>query len=155
MLKYKKKLLVTLMGLSLLLGCRSMANEAPEEQEKPDNLLVQDKYVTIYKSDDTYKVGEAGEVLLTFVPVEGMKINREYPWKLEINQAPDELGLRSKKLKKDELKITSDVEAIFPVAFVPTAPGEHEVKATVKLSVCDDKSCKMPKLELTFVILVE
>ena len=62
---------------------------------------------------------------MTFVPATGFKINKEYPWKMEI-VAPEGLGLLSNKLKKDNLDIVSDDEARFKVAFKPSAPGDMD-----------------------------
>ena len=160
--------LIVVLILLALYGCKQTATDVSAEeavQEKKESekapehpelgtLLVKQPYCSSYlRGTGPIKAGEKGAVQVVFVPVKGMKINKEYPWKMTVD-APEQLGLEKNKLKKGDLNVVSDKEAFFLLNFSPLKKGDYELVAKTSYSVCDDKSCKLPRAEVKIKIHV-
>lgn len=84
------------------------------------------------------KVGDAGEVRLEVKPGKGLKINPEYPWKLKLlaDESSEALALKGDVVGKDAMKF-SEAAASIPVGVTASEAGEHEIAASLNLSVCE------------------
>lgn len=71
----------------------------------------------------------------------GYHCNTLYPWKLTLRTAAGE-----RVIKKEQAKVWSQGKVVFEVA----SAAIGSTTAELKLSVCDDKQCKMEKVELRF-----
>jgi len=105
------------------------------------------------KSGDFYEVKvetrQGGHQTIATVkasPKSGYHCNTQYPWKLTIAEIE---GLKTAKtvLKKKDAKQFSKDVVIFEVPY--SVPQGKEVKGALKFSMCDEKQCKMERLELT------
>lgn len=83
-------------------------------------------------------VGEPGEAVLQVLPGKGLKINPEYPWKLDLiaSESSPELVGADVTIKKDGMKLDA-ASAKIPVAVNPAKGGDFEIAGSLNLSVCE------------------
>jgi hypothetical protein len=86
------------------------------------------------------------KVTITAKGTGGYKCNKKYPWKLTIEPAAAN-GEKTVLKKKDAKKLAED-EVVFVVESQAGADGK--TKGQLKLSMCDEKQCKMAKVDLTW-----
>lgn len=94
------------------------------------------------KKSDFYKVkvsAKADRATIVVTGRGGYHCNIEYPWKLTV----ESMGTTS-ILKK------GDAETFKTESVVFVAPYKKSAKAVLKMSMCDDKQCKMEKIPLAW-----
>lgn len=105
------------------------------------------------KSGDFYEVsvetrttGDKSVATVTATPRNGYHCNMQYPWKLTIVESD---GLKTAKtvLRKADAKKFGQDAVVFEVPY--SVPQGKEVKGALKFSMCDEKQCKMERLELS------
>lgn len=95
----------------------------------------------VEKDGDFYSVTVSSEKGKTQLRVEGKNgyhCNTSYPWKLSVGE-----GAAQKVFKKEHAKKFTEKEVVF--AF----DGEDS-KGLLKMSMCNDKQCKMEKIPLSW-----
>lgn len=83
-------------------------------------------------------VGEPGEAVLRVLPGKGLKINPEYPWKLDLiaSESSPEVVAADMTIKKDKMKLEA-AGAKIPVAVKLDQGGDYEIAGSLNLSVCE------------------
>lgn len=95
----------------------------------------------VEKAGDFYSVTVSSQKGKTQLRVEGKNgyhCNTSYPWKLTLGE-----GAEQKVLKKEHARKFTEKEVVF------TFDGENS-KALLKMSMCNDKQCKMEKIPLSW-----
>ncbi len=108
----------------------------PTAPKKVDN----SKLFKMSVAADDVRVGEDSKVKVTIKPGSGFKINKDYPWKVEL-QGAENITLTSKELKKDQFALSDD-EATFTLDCKADAAGDHKLVGAANFSVCNDDVCK-------------
>ncbi len=112
-----------------------------------------DKYAMRVDGADV-AVDDQATVNLEILPGSDLKINLDYPWAFEFNEA-DGLELAQGKLRITDLDLTED-RAIIPVGVTAHEPGRHRVSGTGDFSVCNDDICEILRGEpVEFVVEAE
>jgi hypothetical protein len=110
-----------------------------------------DRYAT--KSPDAQAdVGKSTEVEFRIEPRGDLKINKEYPWKIEFHEV-DGMAFENAILGADTLKLT-DEAATIPLSLTASRAGKSTLKATGSFSVCNPQRCDILRdepLEFTVV----
>jgi len=89
-------------------------------------------------------VGSRAYARLYVVAGSGWKVNVKFPFKVDVT-APAGVALEKSSLKKDDAKVLDDHKAVFKIPYTVSAAGSHELKAKVKLSVCQGTTqCLFP-----------
>ena len=101
---------------------------------------------SIEAPDLSVKVGEKGAVKIDIKPIDGYKINEQYPWKVEMT-SPENFGVENAKLGKDKWQLSKALASISVPIEAKTA-GEGEVKAKVKFSICNEDKCELLKKDI-------
>ncbi len=85
------------------------------------------------------EVDKKAQVELAITPGDDLKINPEFPWKLEFSDNAN-VQIAQKTVSKAQIDL-ADTEATFPLLVEANAAGVHELKATGDFSVCKDTTC--------------
>ena len=108
------------------------ANAAPAESANADRYDVR-------SPKESVEVGKKAKIELAITPGDDLKINKEFPWKLEFSDHAN-VQLAQKTITDSQIEL-DDAEAIIPVMLEAGSPGVHTLKATADFSVCNDTKC--------------
>lgn len=98
--------------------------------------------------------GESSTVELAVVPGPNLKINLEYPWKIEFEEV-EGLSLATTLLKREALSL-SEERATIPLDISAEAAGDYTLNARGNFSVCNDDRCDILRDEaLQFTVTVQ
>ncbi|RAL23694.1 hypothetical protein DL240_05920 [Lujinxingia litoralis] len=99
-------------------------------------------------------VGAESTAELAVVPGPNLKINLEYPWKIEFEEV-EGLTMATTLLNRQALQL-SEERATIPLRLTPSAAGEYTLKARGNFSVCNDDRCDILRDEaLQFKVTVQ
>ncbi len=107
--------------------------KAPAKQPGTD-----DRYAT-KSPDDEAVVGQKTKVAFRIEPRGDLKINKEFPWKIEF-QAPEGVELGATALDRSAIELT-DSAATIPVDLTAAEAGQLKLAATGNFSVCNPQRC--------------
>ena len=110
-------------------------------------------YTFSVQKSDSYKQGEAGEIILALVPAKGWHLNLEYPTKVKLDSS-DGLGLAKNELKQEDASAFAEAGFEFGVKFTPTHSGEGQVTGKIKFAVCQEEACSPQSEEIAFAVTV-
>ncbi|MFP4598279.1 MAG: hypothetical protein ACOC9J_04565 [Persicimonas sp.] len=79
------------------------------------------------------------EVELGITPADGLKINKEFPWKIELTQ-PEGVALAQTTFSKAQIDLGEE-QATMAVFVESEQAGSHQIEATGDFSVCNDAEC--------------
>ncbi len=109
---------------------------------------------TVKKSGEFYDVkvvakkqGAKTLATITAKGRSGYKCNMQYPWKLTLKPSPG-IKVEKKIYKKKDAKKFAKEAVVFEIAY--TQESADKISAKLKLSMCDDKQCKMETVPLTW-----
>ncbi|MCP4606954.1 MAG: hypothetical protein GY847_41660 [Proteobacteria bacterium] len=77
----------------------------------------------------------------------GYHCNKLYPWKLAITPGP-EIEIKKTVYKKKDAKKFAEDAVIFKISYLKKA--DSKMRAKLKLSMCDEKQCKMETVTLSW-----
>ena len=141
-------LLTTVVVLGMI-GCDRGAREtsvspAPEpasddtQQPPADPATTTTANYSITSKSATVSVGEPGKFAIGVQPNPGYKINLDYPWAAKLASDP-QLTVEPKAGKDKWTLAEKGARLEMPVT--AREAGNHELKAKVSFSVCNDKAC--------------
>jgi hypothetical protein len=84
-------------------------------------------------------VGQKHRVELAVTPGDGLKINKEFPWKLEFS-TPEGVQIAQKQVSGAQIDL-ADSQATIPLHLEAAVAGKHRLDATGDFSVCNDTKC--------------
>jgi hypothetical protein len=126
--------LLLVLALSLgLLACRERVAIAQSEAD----LFTMTTQAA--RSDD----GARLTLSLAVAAAKGYKWNKEFPFRLTIEQQEGVKIARTSYNKADVKLTRSDRAASVSLGDSPAPPGEHKVSGKVSFSICDAKVCKV------------
>lgn len=93
---------------------------------------------TLEQLEHAVPAGQPARITFGVKPGSGLKINPEYPWKLELDaQASSaEVEVAGAPVLRDAMSF-EDALASIPLSVTAKKPGTHEVAANISLSVCE------------------
>jgi hypothetical protein len=97
-----------------------------------------DRY-DVRSPEKAVSVGQKQTVELAITPGDGLKINKEFPWKLEFSP-PKGVQLAQKRVSGDQIDL-AESQATIPLHLEADAAGVHKLDATADFSVCNDTKC--------------
>ncbi len=89
--------------------------------------------------------GEEGQVVVTVKAKDGYKINDKYPHKVSLESPPAGLDVPLKTIAKKDAQLNGDKSITYTIPATATKVGEYELKGTIRLSVCNEDTCRMAK----------
>lgn len=121
-------------------------SESPPEEAAPKSLCDkrssapahQNRYA-VESPSGKIPVGKKQKVELVIKPASGLKINDEFPWKLEVCDAQG-VQLARKAFAKKDIEL-AEKAATVPVFVEAGAEGPHKLQVAGDFSVCTDKEC--------------
>lgn len=138
---------LVLLGVLGLAGCergdRVAVVEAPSEVEASEGATRRAKSA-MYSAkveQDSVAVGQPSEVVLAIEPGNDLKINLDFPWKIEM-QEKEGVVFTSSAFGKSDFSLQEE-RATIPVVMNLAKAGEHEVEAVADFSVCNDDRCEI------------
>ena len=135
-----KRTIISIIALTLLAGLQLFPDSSWGGKKPADKSAFYDVKVTSTKGQD-------GTVAtITVKGKGGFHCNTLYPWKLTLEAEPGVVVGKTVLKKKDAAKF-SEKEVVFQVKYTPKTG--QSIGAKLKLSVCDDKQCKMETVSLT------
>ncbi|MCP4680090.1 MAG: hypothetical protein GY854_32275 [Deltaproteobacteria bacterium] len=93
---------------------------------------------------ETSKKGDETLATITATGKSGYHCNKLYPWKLTFVPGDGKKQI----LKKKDAKKFAEEAVIFTIPYTPAAGKKTSVK--LKLSMCDDKQCKMETVSFSW-----
>ena len=100
------------------------------------------------------EVGQEGEVMFQVVPGPDLKINLEFPWRMQW-ESPEGVVLKETEFDAATMDLTEEVATI-AVPLEVLEAGSHEVRGIANFSVCNDDRCDiLQREEVSFVIDAE
>lgn len=111
---------------------------APSESNSTTTSANAEHY-DVRSAQQAIEVGKKAKVELAITPSDGLKINKEFPWKLEFSDTAN-VQLAQKAITGAQIDL-DESEATFPVMLEASAAGEHKLAATGDFSVCNDTKC--------------
>ncbi len=136
-------------GIAILVLISSC--EKPVEIQPRAESADPSEFYTVQASAASGAVGIPISAGFEIKPTRGWKINEEYPWKFEIQDA-DGVKMTPSTVEKSEISLTSSLAKV-PLTAVAATAGTHQVKATGRLSICNPDACKnFPHEEIVFTI---
>mgnify|MGYP001270516155 CR=1 FL=1 len=85
--------------------------------------------------------GEASKTAVTVIPLDGYKMNKDFPNSLNLNPATD-AQLAKTKYSPADARLT-DQALTFGIDFTPAAVGSTQFSGTANFSVCNESTCKL------------
>lgn len=86
-------------------------------------------------------VGEEGYVLVSVVAKNGLKINKDYPQRVQLDDGGAALELPLRKVEMKHAQLDGEGRLVFTLPATPKVVGEHRLKGKLKLSVCSGDLC--------------
>lgn len=159
--------LTVLLALSLLVAlaaCDNRSEPAPGESasasepsaggQAPANAPGGSEHYRVSSPSDAITVDQKSQTDVTIEPTGELKINEEFPWKIEF-AASDGVELAQGAFEKSDLEL-SDKAAEIPLLLEADQAGAHTLEASADFSVCTDTECFVMRDEsLTFEIEAE
>jgi hypothetical protein len=154
-------LVLSLLQIGLATGCDSSGPDADESQASQSqtkaaavgataasaaadragsasNSAHDDRY-DLRSPDSPVIVGQKQKVELAITPGDGLKINKEFPWKFEFS-APEGVQLAQKQVAGAQIDL-AESKATIPMHLEASQAGKHSLDATADFSVCNDTKC--------------
>lgn len=138
-------------GLALVVfssvGCnrsdRAAVEEPSAEVGTSDNAVKSSKkgMYSARIEQDSVAVGEPIEVALVIEPGKDLKINLDFPWKVEM-QETETMSFSSANFAKGDIRLNEE-RATVPLVINVAKAGEYEVEAKADFSVCNDERCEI------------
>lgn len=98
--------------------------------------------------------GEETTVNLAVLPGDDLKINLEFPWSFEFENA-DAVTVDDGPIDINAIDLTEE-RATIPVALTAQGAGQHTISGVGNFSVCNDKVCEVMRDEpVEFVVQAE
>ncbi len=102
-------------------------------------------------------VGRAQTAKLRIVPGTGFHINTNYPFVLQLADAP---GLKLDKLRFEggrrgavgDAETLAEEELAIPITVTPTTSGEHTLNGTINFGICKADSCLQRSMPVTLAV---
>jgi hypothetical protein len=140
---------------SCLLSSMAMATPTPRPSPSaPQANKKRTEYHAFISAKSSYEVNKTGHVAVSVHALKGYHINKDYPTKFKLDEAPTGLSYPKKVLKRKDAAQTES-SASFAVPFVAREPGEKKLSGTFYFSVCSDSTCLMQKVKLSTKIKVK
>ncbi|MFW5968271.1 MAG: hypothetical protein ACOCV2_12170 [Persicimonas sp.] len=147
-----------------LVGCENRNDAAPSEAasasepsaggEAPANAPGGSEHYRLKSASETIAVDQKSQSGVTIEPTGDLKINEEFPWKIEFAPS-DGVELAQGAFEKSDLEL-SEKAAEIPLLLEVDEAGEHTLEASGDFSVCTDSECFVMRDEsLTFEIDAE
>ena len=156
-----EKGLRSIVGLGLALvtfvsvGCdradRAAVAEPSASADESDNAVKRSKkgMYTVRIDQESVQVGEPVEVALSIEPGKDLKINLDFPWKVEM-QATDSVSFPTTNFASSDIKL-SEERATVPLVLNVAKAGDYDVEAIADFSVCNDDRCEILRGERVIV----
>lgn len=118
--------------------------EAPVADQQEDQAATErsakhtDRY-GVSSPEQAIGAGQKQKIELGITPAGGLKINKEFPWKIELTQ-PEGVALAQTSFSKSQIDLGED-QATMAVFVESEQPGDHQIEATGDFSVCNDTEC--------------
>ncbi len=100
-------------------------------------------------------IGEEGYVVVAVEARDGHKINKEYPFKLVLDQPPAALELPLRTLALADASLDGDRRLTFSVPATARSAGEYTVSGLLRLSVCNDDQCRIEKEQVSARVVAQ
>ncbi len=131
-------------ALMISIAAATVAFASVSHAEKPaeaDNFTVEAKPASA-------AVGADGKAVFTIKVAEGYKWNKDYPAKVTVAGAPDNITLKKTTFSqmKGDFETTKEIANV-AIPFVGKTAGKNTVKVAAKFSICNDKVCLIKKAE--------
>lgn len=145
-------LMATLLGV---LACEREsldldAVQASAEGAQPEGAVRGDQYRT-RTTGENLAVLEEGAVAFQILPGPDLKINLEFPWRIEF-EAPEGVDLQSRIFDTETISLDEDV-AELALHVKATTPGRHEISGVANFSVCNDDRCDILQREPVKIVV--
>jgi hypothetical protein len=89
--------------------------------------------------------GEEGQVVVTVKAKTGFKINDKYPHKVTLDAPPDGVSLPMTTIAKKDAQLNGDKSITYTIPATCSKAGQYKLSGVVKLSVCNEETCRMAK----------
>lgn len=100
------------------------------------------------------KTGEEGVVEFQVLPGPELKINLEFPWRMEW-EAPEGVVLATTTFDASSMELDDEIARV-PLSVEVNQPGRHEIRGVANFSVCNDDRCDILQgEEVSFVVHAE
>ncbi len=100
-------------------------------------------------AQDSVVVGQPIEVALAIEPGNDLKINLDFPWKIEM-QEREGVSFPTTSFSKADITL-SEERATVPMVLNVAKAGEYDVEAIADFSVCNDDRCEILRGESVIV----
>jgi hypothetical protein len=104
-----------------------------------------DSFVVEGKATGAYAAGKEGAVEIVLTAKPGYHVNKEYPYKLKLADAPAGVSFPKPVLGRAD-GTWEEKKGSFRVPFVAAKAGKYTVAGTFSLSVCSESNCLMDKV---------
>ena len=85
--------------------------------------------------------GEASKTAVTVIPLDGYKMNKDFPNSLTLNPAA-EAKITKTKFSPADAQLTEQA-LTFGIDFTPASSGPTQFSGTANFSVCNESTCKL------------
>lgn len=127
------------------------AAEPQAPQELSGRATYQEEAFSLrWKQVDKLPVGEWAEVVIELLPLNGYKVNEEYPIKFVFSEQ-ESVSLESPVLKKEQGQVSAK-EAQLKGRVQVKAPGQVKLGGTLSFSVCTEERCLIEKRNLVLEV---
>jgi len=96
---------------------------------------------TVRIDQDSVAAGAPVEVALAIEPGKDLKINLDFPWKIEM-QEMESVSFSTTSFGGGEIALTEE-RATVPLVLNVAKAGDYDVKAIADFSVCNDERCEI------------
>lgn len=121
------------------------------EREEARGTQRPNQYRLVFENEEQI-VGESGEIIYTVLPGPDLKINLEFPWKVEFESETGGLTMGKRTFDLEAIELTEEAATI-RIPVVPESAGRHEVNGYANFSVCNDDRCDIFQREpVRFVV---
>jgi hypothetical protein len=117
---------------------KGQSQRAQPSQKSGTELDMSDKY-KLSVTPGQIPAGKTSRVELSVEASSGLKVNKEYPWRLSLTAA-DRLSISETEFDKNSLRLKKD-RAIAQTFIRARESGEHEIKMNADFSVCNEDRC--------------
>jgi hypothetical protein len=152
-------LALAFLGVSALAATGQAAPSAPSESAP---VAKGPNYELTAVSDGACKAGSACTVKLVLTAQNGYHVNKEYPYKLKLQDAAgieldgkDAGGKNVFSKAAGDFTIDSDTQGTLRVRFKAAKAGPATLSGTFKMSVCSDKNCQLETAEVSIPVKVQ
>ncbi len=122
-------------------SARAEAPVADDEADKADSTR-KAKHTNRYdvsSPEQAIGAGQKQKVELGITSADGLKINKEFPWKIELTQ-PEGVAFAQTTFSKSQIDL-GEKQATMAVFVEAEQAGAHQIEATGNFSVCNDTEC--------------